>query len=66
MDRPLTAEPVALAEPLEFPPLAAGIVPGDRVAIAVDEDVPCVAEIVRGAVEVSAKQRASSANRLRS
>ena len=48
----------ALAEPLEFPPLAAGIVPGDRVAIAVDEPMPCVAEIVRGAVE-SLKKRAS-------
>ncbi len=41
----------ALAEPLEYPPLAAGIVPGDRVAVAVDSDVPCVASVVRGAVE---------------
>ena len=41
----------ALAEPLEFPPIAAGIVPGDRVAIAVDSATPCVAEVVRGAVE---------------
>jgi nickel-dependent lactate racemase len=41
----------ALAEPLEFPPITAGIVPGDRVAIAVDSRAPCVAEVVRGAVE---------------
>jgi nickel-dependent lactate racemase len=41
----------ALAEPLEFPPLAAATVPGDRVAIAVDENVPCVGAVVRGAVE---------------
>ena len=41
----------ALAEPLDFPPLAAGMVPGDRVAIAVDDAMPCVAEVVRGAVE---------------
>ncbi|MFO0792111.1 MAG: lactate racemase domain-containing protein [Pirellulales bacterium] len=40
----------ALAEPLDYPPLAAGIVPGDRVAIAVDGAVPCVASVVRGAV----------------
>jgi nickel-dependent lactate racemase len=41
----------ALAEPLDFPPLAAATVPGDRVAIAVDENVPCVGAVVRGAVE---------------
>src|SRR5688500_12601445 len=37
----------ALEAPLGFPPLAAGIVPGDRVAIAVDESVPCVGVVVR-------------------
>jgi hypothetical protein len=41
----------ALAEPLEFPPLAAGIVPGDRVAIALDDTIPRAGEIVRGVVE---------------
>ncbi len=40
----------ALAAPIDFPPLSAGIVPGDRVAIALDDGIPCVAEIVRGAV----------------
>ena len=35
---------------LSFPPFAAGIVPGDRVAIAVDEMLPHVGEIVRGVV----------------
>jgi nickel-dependent lactate racemase len=45
-----TAVQKALAEPLDYPPLAAGIVPGDRVAIAVDDAVPCLADIVRGAV----------------
>jgi nickel-dependent lactate racemase len=48
---PVAATIRALAEPLEYPPLSAGIVPGDRVAIAVDEDVPQVASVVRGAVE---------------
>jgi nickel-dependent lactate racemase len=47
---PAVAVQNALAEPLDFPPLAAGIVPGDRVAIAVDETLPCFASIVRGAI----------------
>ncbi|HVT30454.1 MAG TPA: hypothetical protein VHE81_20760, partial [Lacipirellulaceae bacterium] len=45
----MAATVAALAEPIEFPPLAAGIVPGDRVAIAVDGAIPCVGEIVLGA-----------------
>ncbi len=40
----------ALEEPLEYPALAAGIVPGDRVAVAVDGTTPCLASVVRGAV----------------
>jgi nickel-dependent lactate racemase len=47
---PAAAVQNALAEPLDYPPLAAGIVPGDRVAIAVDDAVPCLPDIVRGAV----------------
>jgi nickel-dependent lactate racemase len=41
----------ALAEPLNYPPLSASIVPGDRIAIALDEAVPCGPGIVRGIVE---------------
>jgi nickel-dependent lactate racemase len=41
----------ALADPLNYPPLSASIVPGDRIAIALDEAVPCGPEIVRGIVE---------------
>jgi nickel-dependent lactate racemase len=41
----------ALAEPLGYPPLSASIVPGDRIAIALDEAVPCGPEIVRGIVQ---------------
>jgi nickel-dependent lactate racemase len=48
---PVAAIIGALSEPLDYPPLSAGIVPGDRVAIAVGEDVPQLARIVRGAVE---------------
>jgi nickel-dependent lactate racemase len=41
----------ALAEPLDYPPLAAATVPGDHVAIALDEAMPCAMEILQGAVE---------------
>lgn len=41
----------ALDDPLEFPPLARCTVPGDHVAIAVDETVPRLAEVVAGACE---------------
>jgi hypothetical protein len=51
---PIAATITALAAPLDFPPLAAGIVPGDRVAIAIDENVPSVAAVARGAVEAFA------------
>jgi nickel-dependent lactate racemase len=47
---PAKATIAALETPIEYPPLAAGIVPGDRVAIALDETTPCAAEIVRGAI----------------
>ncbi|HEY3391946.1 MAG TPA: lactate racemase domain-containing protein [Lacipirellulaceae bacterium] len=48
---PAVAVMNALAQPLEYPPLSAGIVPGDRVAVALDEAVPCGPEIVRGIVQ---------------
>lgn len=48
---PASAVVEALALPLDFPPLAAGIVPGDRVAIAVERDVSCLTEVLRGAIE---------------
>lgn len=40
----------ALEMPLEYPALAAGIVPGDQVAVAVDGTMPCMVSVVRGAV----------------
>jgi nickel-dependent lactate racemase len=36
----------ALDHPLEFPPLAKAVVPGDRVVVALDADTPHAAEIV--------------------
>lgn len=48
---PTEATISALSEPIDFPPLSAGIVPGDRVAIAIDEAIPRAADIVRGALQ---------------
>ncbi|MCI0492432.1 MAG: lactate racemase domain-containing protein [Planctomycetes bacterium] len=48
---PAVAAMRAWAMPLDYPPLADAIVPGDRVAIVVDPDVPCVTDILRGSVE---------------
>lgn len=45
----------ALRAPLDFPPLARATVPGDRLAIAVDEAVPLAASVVRGAVDAAAE-----------
>lgn len=50
VDDPTEATIAALNDPVEFPPLAAGIVPGDRVAITIDESAPRVGEVVRGAL----------------
>ncbi len=52
---PAEATIAALTQPIDFPPLSAGIVPGDRLAIALDAAVPCPAEIVRGAIKVLEK-----------
>jgi nickel-dependent lactate racemase len=40
----------ALSAPLGFPPLAAALVPGDRVAIALGRSIPQVGEVLRGAI----------------
>ncbi|MBN1591322.1 MAG: DUF2088 domain-containing protein [Pirellulales bacterium] len=41
----------ALAEPLDYPPFSAIITPGDRVVLALSEEVPGLAEIVAATVE---------------
>jgi nickel-dependent lactate racemase len=48
---PTEATVAALAAPIEYPPLSASIVPGDRVTIALDETTPRAAEVVRGAIK---------------
>jgi nickel-dependent lactate racemase len=52
----------ALAAPLNFPPLAQSVVPGDRLAIAVDETTPCLAGLVRGTVDAAIEAGIESAD----
>ncbi len=47
---PAAAAQRALESPLEYPPLADGVVPDDKLAIVVDESVPMAASVVRGVV----------------
>ncbi len=47
---PAAAVRAALESPLEYPPLSVGVVPGDQLAIAIDEAVPDAANILRGAI----------------
>lgn len=47
---PAAAVAGALAHPLDFPPLSQAIIPGDRVALAVEDGLPEVAGIVAGVV----------------
>jgi nickel-dependent lactate racemase len=53
--RPPTADPAqemrrALAKPIDFPPLAAAIAPGDHVAVVAADGLPRAAELVAGAL----------------
>ena len=47
---PAMAAMAALSRPMDFPPLCEAVVPGDRVVIAVDPDVPQAGQIVAGVV----------------
>jgi len=47
---PALAARQALESPLKYPPLAAAVVPGDRLAIVVDQSIPSAASIVRGTI----------------
>lgn len=42
----------AMGAPLEFPPLAQAVAPGDRVAIVLDADVPQAAQLVQSVVQM--------------
>lgn len=45
----------ALAAPLDFPPLASAVVPGDRVVLALEPGVPQAEAVVAGVVETLAR-----------
>lgn len=49
-----------LQEPLDFPSIGAAIVPGDRVALAVDPNVPSVQGVVTGAIDAFLQAGAGS------
>jgi hypothetical protein len=49
----------ALQRPDDFPPIEAAIVPGDRVAIAVDPNVPAVVEVIQGTMKALGQTDAS-------
>ncbi len=40
-----------LQTPLDFPPLSAAIVPGDRIALVVDPNVPQLVDVIQGVLE---------------
>ncbi len=50
VDNATAATAAALAEPLGFPPLGRAIVPGDKVVLALEPDVPCPAQIVAATI----------------
>jgi len=50
---PAAAAREALESPLKYPPLSAGVVPGDRLAIAIDEAVPEAVNILRGTIDAA-------------
>lgn len=50
VDDPVAAVEAALDAPLGFPPLAQAVVPGDRVAVAIEPGVPQAALVVAGVV----------------
>jgi nickel-dependent lactate racemase len=51
IENPRLAVELALESPLDFPPLEQAVAPGDRVTVALGNDVPHAADIVRPVVE---------------
>jgi len=51
LDDPAAAMAAALVEPLDMPPLAQCVVPGDQVALALEPGLPQVAALVSGVVD---------------
>jgi lactate racemase len=62
VDDPAAAMRAALTAPRGFPPLAAALAPGDRVAVAVGKGLPSLASLLRGAIDVLVGAGAEPAN----
>lgn len=50
----------ALSAPIDFPPIGAAIVPGDRVALAVDPNIPQLRDVLAGVIDVLSKTEAGA------
>ncbi len=50
LENPAKAVAAVLAEPLDYPPLARGVTPSDRVVLALEEGVPQAGEIVAAVI----------------
>ena len=62
LDDPAAAVAAALIDPLEFPPLAQAIVPGDRVVVAVQPGVPQSPAIIGGTIQLICEAGADPGN----
>jgi len=60
LDDPASAVIAALADPLDFPPFSRAVIPGDRIALALDLGIPLVGDIVAGAVHTVLEAGASA------
>jgi nickel-dependent lactate racemase len=62
VDDPAAVMRAALTAPCGFPPLAAALAPGDRVAVAVGKGLPSLASLLRGAINALVDAGAEPAN----
>jgi len=51
LDDPRAAVARALVEPLDYPPLARGTTPGDRVVLALDRSIPQASQVIAAVIE---------------
>lgn len=59
---PRRAVSAALLNPIGYPSIASAVVPGDRIAIAVDPELPCADELVAGVLDALSQTAVSPAD----
>jgi hypothetical protein len=62
LDDPTAAVAASLVDPVDYPPLAQTVVPGDRVVLAIQSGVPQAAWVVAGIVQTLLEARIASGN----